>query len=191
MCITYRKYHDKNVHLPVHCTPAFLAWLAHLWFSTGKDPEQFSTCSSLPLQLKLSRNIGPAPLRYCDNTMGSKVHSLIYYARCALSVEYLLSREYPSCWQTTPASSLPNPDPHIVPQVLLKQISTLPSVGVVPSTSLTSPSEQFAGRVPFSEIHSDKYHHKSVRIIHLIAVATKPWLHWTLHNSMDSIGQSP
>ena len=45
-----------------------------------------------------------------------------------------------SCLQTTRASLSSQESSHTVPQVLLKQTSTRPSVGMSPSTSLTSPS---------------------------------------------------
>ena len=45
-----------------------------------------------------------------------------------------------SCLQTTRASLSSQESSHTVPQVLLKHTSTRPSVGMSPSTSLTSPS---------------------------------------------------
>ena len=47
---------------------------------------------------------------------------------------------YPSCLQTILASVLSQSSSHTVPHKLLKQISTLPLVLVVPSTSRISPS---------------------------------------------------
>jgi len=74
----------------------------------------------------------------------------IYISTVIVIVANLLNRGYPNCWQMTPASRPVNDESQIVPQALLKQISTLPSLEAVPSTSLTSPSEQFAGEVPFT-----------------------------------------
>ena len=53
----------------------------------------------------------------------------------------LPSVEYPSCLQTTLASGTFHRSSHTVPYVLLIQISTLPSVTLVPFTNTTSPSK--------------------------------------------------
>ena len=47
--------------------------------------------------------------------------------------------EYPNCLQTTLASSLSQLSSHTVPQMLAKQISTLPSNSFEPLTRRTSP----------------------------------------------------
>ena len=52
--------------------------------------------------------------------------------------------ENPSCLQTTMTSLLVQESSHTVPHVPLKQTSTRPSSSLVPLTSLTSPSMQFA-----------------------------------------------
>ena len=55
------------------------------------------------------------------------------------SLEYKPFLEKPSCWQATFPSFVLQRLSQIVPQVSLKQISTRPSISVVPPTSLKSP----------------------------------------------------
>ena len=57
-------------------------------------------------------------------------------------VWYSLRMESPNCLQTTVASLVSQWSSHTVPQVSLKQISTLPSLDTEPPTSLRSPSLQ-------------------------------------------------
>lgn len=58
---------------------------------------------------------------------------------------------YPSCLQITLASTDLQEEWQMVPQALLKQISTVPSLTVVPPTKRTSPSIHDEWRVAISE----------------------------------------
>ena len=60
--------------------------------------------------------------------------------------------EYSNCLHTTWASFVLQPSSHTVPQVPLLQISTLPSLETLPSTSLTLPCIQTEER---KCIHND------------------------------------
>ena len=66
-----------------------------------------------------------------------KLHSPTTYTWC-------IPNDLSSCLHTTIASSLPNPLSHTVPQNSSTQISTLPSLSLLPSTRRRSP-----------ELHSD------------------------------------
>jgi len=80
----------------------------------------------------------------------------------------------PSSWQATCASGLPNRVSQIVPQALLMQISTLPSLVPctslsLPPTNLSSPSLQFPLGV---EIPVEKYivvSYRRVQNIHVVS----------------------
>lgn len=63
---------------------------------------------------------------------------------CTYVVLYYSLRvpEKPSCWQATSASSVPHMVSQIEPHWLKKQISTRPSRGLLPPTSLISPVVQ-------------------------------------------------
>ena len=70
------------------------------------------------------------------------------------------SVEYPSCLHTTVASMLSQFVSHTTTQVLLRHISTRPSLGTKPSASLTSPAAhtavwQLLGKWP---VHSQSKH---------------------------------
>ena len=52
--------------------------------------------------------------------------------------------EYPSCRHTTVASAFPQKSSHTVPHSLLMQISTLPSLAMIPPTSRSWPGVQGA-----------------------------------------------
>ena len=67
---------------------------------------------------------------------------VIAFVPGATIISYSLFVENPSCLHTTLASFVDQKSSHTVPQVSLKQISTLPSLGTEPPNSLTSPSLQ-------------------------------------------------
>ena len=62
-----------------------------------------------------------------------------------LNTNVLPEGENPSCLQATVASKVDQKSSHTVPQTSFQQISTRPSYGVVPPTSLMSPSSQTPG----------------------------------------------
>ena len=68
------------------------------------------------------------------------IGKMIYYATATLWI--VLCVPYPSCLQTTLASVEDQESSHTVPHTLFRHISTLPSYGFWPFTSLRSPSKQ-------------------------------------------------
>lgn len=137
----------------MHCTPASSEW------SQACNPSRRGLQSrreaSLPRQLSWSRKMGPVPWpkkaagrNWVPTEKGDASQSLSDTKKATLrNVRSLPLYGSPSCWQTTAASSELKASSHTVPQALLTQISTLPSRGLVPSTSLISPSVQLANCV--------------------------------------------
>ena len=76
------------------------------------------------------------------NNQEFEVIAFVAFVPGATIISYSLFVENPSCLHTTLASFVDQKSSHTVPQVSLKQISTLPSLGTEPPNSLTSPSLQ-------------------------------------------------
>ena len=65
--------------------------------------------------------------------------------------------QYPSCRHTTVASVLPQESPQTVPQVLFMQISTLPSIAMLPPASRSWPGVQGAVKLHQQYINAFLY----------------------------------
>lgn len=107
-----------SLHSAGHLTPASSPWL-QLWLvMKGQSVRR----ASVPVQRTLSNRICPVPA-----------------PKNAWVLATALKVEKPSCLHTTLASGVPQRSSHTVPQVLLMQTSTRPSLAEVPPISLTSP----------------------------------------------------
>lgn len=78
----------------------------------------------------------------------------------------------PNWPQATVASVWLNASPQIVPQALLKQISSLPSLRLLPFTSLSSPSAQSAMDVEKSNRYAVNVTLKQVLMLYLMVLNT-------------------
>ena len=113
---------------------------------------QSASLVSLPMQNTLSRKMGPSPCPYVAKCRAMAPENQTYFLHlwCWIQtlglsdgVKFSPTELSPSCLQTTAASLLSQESSHTVPQIPLKQISTVPDVpfsDTLPPTSLMSVS---------------------------------------------------
>ena len=173
-------------NLPVHLIATSWEWsqMRSLW---GVNALHSSRVFSVPWQSSWSRKIGPVPLlKPEDNTTApvgrrrrqSSVKNLYYLTERMSALPSLWNP--PSWWQATCASGLPNRVRQTVPQALLMQISTLPSLvscttWSLPPSNLSCPSLQFPLGVEIPVEHC----HKVVTMLYKVHICT--WLECILH----------